>query len=70
MIVVPSFSRKTICALSSRIVGEGDEAGNVRKTKVQGWRIRVRLERRVGSEASPGAEVMFVECRTARTVSL
>lgn len=45
----------------------------MRKTKVEGWRIRVSVERRAGSDASPGAgclEVMIVGRRAARTVNV
>ncbi len=40
--------------------GRGELAGKVRKTKVHGWRIRVSVDRRVDSDASPGAEGLEV----------
>lgn len=53
--VVPSVSRKSIWLNKVGVGGEGDVGGRVRKTKVEGWRINVRVERRVERDVSPGA---------------
>lgn len=60
MIVMPSFSRKTIWALSSRVLGGGDVGRNVRKTKVVGWRLKVSVARSVERAVSPGADGLLV----------
>ncbi len=38
-----------------RGAGGGREAGKERKTKVEGWRVGVRVARRWGREREPGA---------------
>jgi len=54
MRVVPSLSRKVMRASGRRAGGMGFEGGKVRKTKVEGWRVVVKVERRVVRDFSPG----------------
>jgi len=64
MRVVPSASRKIICAELRRVGGgaaEGGEWGKFRKTKVVGWRVDFSVARRVESEVSPGGEAAVGE---------
>ena len=61
MRVRPSDSRKVIWADVRREEGGGGVVGGkVRKTKVEGWRVGVRVARRWGREVEPGDGVVEV----------
>lgn len=55
MRVVPSDSWKVMRAVVRSEEGGGWLEGKVRKTKVEGWRVVVRVVRRVVRELSPVA---------------